>query len=138
VDGAIHRAAGPGLLEECRTLRGCAPGRAKITGGYGLLARHVIHTVGPVWNGGDEGEPEILRSCYVESLGLAREHGLASAAFPAISTGVYGYPKGEAARIAVEAVGSWMTAEALPERVVFCCFSRPDASLYEAELARRG
>jgi O-acetyl-ADP-ribose deacetylase (regulator of RNase III) len=136
VDGAIHRAAGPELLAECRGLGGCPAGEARITGGHRLPARHVIHAVGPVWRGGTAGEPEILRSCYGESLRLAAEAGLESVAFPCISTGVYGYPRAEACSIAVSAVSGWLTAHELPRTVTFCCFGAADAELYRARLGR--
>ena len=134
VDGAIHRAAGPGLLAECRTLGGCPTGEARITGGYELPARHVIHTVGPVWHGGQAGEAELLRSCYTNSLRLAEQAGLETVAFPGISTGVYGYPKAEACDVAVSAVAAWLTAHDLPGVVTFCCFGARDAELYRARL----
>ena len=131
VDGAIHRAAGPGLLAECRTLGGCETGDAKITAGYNLPARHVIHAVGPVWHGGQRGEPRLLASCYLRSLELAHEHGLASLAFPCISTGIYGYPIEEAAQVAVQAVREGLGQAPTIQAVVFCCFSRHDLQIYE-------
>jgi len=134
VDGAIHRAAGPGLLAECRKLSGCPTGEARMTAGHDLPARHVVHTVGPVWHGGGRGEPALLRSCYVESLRLAAEAGLETIAFPAISTGVYGYPKREACAVAVGAAAEWLAAHELPRVVTFCCFGTGDARLYRERL----
>lgn len=122
VDGAIHRAAGPGLLEECRRLGGCPTGEARITGGHALPARHVIHTVGPVWRGGGGREDDLLESCYRESLRLASEHGIRTIAFPAISTGAYGFPVPRAARIAVRAVAAGLAERPSLERAVLCCF----------------
>jgi len=134
VDGAIHRRAGPGLLEECKTLGGARTGEAKITGGHRLKARHVIHCVGPVWQGGERGEPEALASCYRNALKLADAQGLESIAFPAISTGAYGYPLEDATRIAVREARAFETAH--PHiRIVFCCFSRQDAGTYRTVLA---
>jgi O-acetyl-ADP-ribose deacetylase (regulator of RNase III) len=128
VDGAIHRAAGPELLSECRTLGGCDTGSAKITLGYRLPARHVIHAVGPVWQGGGSNEDELLASCYRTALDLAASNKLASLAFPAISTGIYAFPAGRAARIAVGAVASELSAAPRSlSRVVFCCFSEQSA-----------
>jgi O-acetyl-ADP-ribose deacetylase (regulator of RNase III) len=136
VDGAIHRAAGPELLAECRALGGCATGGATITKGYRLPAKHVIHAVGPVWNGGTQGEDRLLASCYATAIGLCRTNNLTSIAFPAISTGIYRFPADRAADIAVKTV-----AEALPTtpsltRVIFCCFSADSARLHEEAMTR--
>jgi O-acetyl-ADP-ribose deacetylase (regulator of RNase III) len=139
VDGAIHRTAGPKLLAECRTVGGCPTGSAKVTGGYDLPAKHVIHAVGPVWNGGTHGEPELLASCYRTALALAAEHGLRSIAFPAISTGVYRFPADLAARIAVGTVVSEISADARGiNRVVFCCFSKESAEHHINAFAELG
>jgi O-acetyl-ADP-ribose deacetylase (regulator of RNase III) len=135
VDGAIHRAAGPGLLEECRALGICNPGEAKITGGYLLPARFIIHTVGPVWEGGQFDEEETLRSCYRESLSLAADRGIKAIAFPCIATGVYGYPEGPACEVAVTCVHEWIASHDLPHEVVFCCWTEADADLYRKRLA---
>jgi O-acetyl-ADP-ribose deacetylase (regulator of RNase III) len=132
VDGAIHRAAGPQLLAECRALRGCETGDAKITLGYALPARHVIHAVGPVWRGGADGEDVALASCYRRAIALCRSHELASIAFPAISTGVYRFPADRAARIAVAATIEALADATMPARVVFCCFS-PDSARWHVE-----
>ena len=135
VDGAIHRAAGPALLAECRTLGGCPTGEARITGGHDLPARHVIHTVGPVYRQHSPAEAErLLRGCYVESLRLAEAHGLETIAFPGISTGVYGYPTTEASAVAVSAVAGWLAEHELPRLVTFCCFGAAAAALYGAML----
>ena len=136
VDGAIHRAAGPELLAECRMIGGCPTGEARITKGYRLPAGHVIHTVGPVWRGGGHGEADLLSSCYRASLDLARTHGLRTIAFPAISTGVYGYPADAAARIAVGTVAETVRAHPQAfERIVFCCFSDASAAHHRRALA---
>lgn len=135
VDGAIHRAAGPELLAECRGLGGCPTGEARITAGYRLPARHVIHTVGPVWRGGGSGDDHLLASCYRNSLALARAHGVKSIAFPAISTGVYRFPLGRAARIAVRTVREETAGDSTIETVIFACFGAAAAAAYEAALA---
>ena len=130
VDGAIHRAAGPELLEECRRLGGCPTGAARVTKGYRLPARHVIHTVGPVWSGGERREAELLRSCYVRSLRLAAEHGIRSIAFPSISTGAYRYPIEQAAGIAVATVRECLAQPTSVDLVRFVCFSDSDLQVY--------
>ncbi|RRN78909.1 O-acetyl-ADP-ribose deacetylase [Pseudoxanthomonas sp. SGD-10] len=133
VDGAIHSAAGPGLLEECRALGGCPTGEARITAGHRLPARHVIHTVGPVWRGGQAGEPELLAACYRNSLALAEAHGCASVAFPSISTGVYGYPPDLAAPLALATVAGFPAR--VVREVLFCGFSAADLARYQRLLA---
>jgi O-acetyl-ADP-ribose deacetylase len=138
VDGAIHRAAGPELLAECRTLHGCATGDAKITRGYRLPARHVIHAVGPIWHGGNQREDEALASCYRRAIELCQTHTLASVAFPAISTGVYRFPADRAARIAVATTVEALAAAPSLERVIFCCFSNESARLHAQSLAEFG
>lgn len=134
VDGAIHRAAGPKLLAECRTLGGCETGDARITAGYALPARHVIHTVGPVWRGGGEGEAQLLASCYRRSLELAAAHGLTTIAFPAISTGVYGFPVAPAAGIAITTVAECLSGGSSISEVMFCCFGAESKAAHEAAL----
>ena len=138
VDGAIHRAAGPELEFECRMLNGCKVGDAKLTKGYRLPARYIIHTVGPVWQGGSKGEAGLLASCYRRSLELALEHGCSSIAFPAISTGIYGYPKLEAADVAVRTIATFIAENDRPERIVFCCFDAYAADLHRRAVAALG
>ena len=138
VDGAIHRAAGPELVHECRLLAGCKTGDAKLTKGYRLPARFVIHTVGPVWRGGSSSEPELLASCYRKSMELAAQCGARTVAFPSISTGIYGFPVELAAPIAVATVRSALTEGASVEEVTFCCFSDADLAVYQLALAAAG
>lgn len=136
VDGAIHRAAGPDLVHECRLLGGCKTGEAKLTRGYRLLAQHIIHTVGPVWRGGIHGEADLLAACYRNSLRLASAQGAATVAFPSISTGIFGYPIEQAARVAVETVRAEAAAHESIREIVFSCFSARDLSVYERALAQ--
>ncbi|HZN26224.1 MAG TPA: O-acetyl-ADP-ribose deacetylase [Burkholderiales bacterium] len=134
VDGAIHRAAGPQLLAECQTLGGCPTGESRITAGYRLPARHVIHTVGPRWRDGKRGEPELLASCYRTSLALAADYGVCTIAFPAISCGIYGYPPGQAVKIAVRECADALTRSNTLEKIIFACFDAGMLALYEKEL----
>jgi O-acetyl-ADP-ribose deacetylase (regulator of RNase III) len=138
VDGAIHDAAGPGLLEECLKLGGCPTGQAKLTRGHRLPAKHVIHTVGPRWRGGREGEAELLASCYRSALQIAADRGFATVAFPSISTGIYGYPVGQACRIALRTTRDFLASHAVPRQVTFVCFSASDLAEYRRALAELG
>lgn len=134
VDAAIHRAAGPELLEECKSLQGCDTGQAKVTSGFGLNAKFVIHTVGPVWQGGQQGESDMLESCYRHCIELAEQHNISSIAFPAISTGIFGYPKQAATEIAIATVSKAVVGTAIIGEIVFCCFSASDLKQYRAVL----
>jgi O-acetyl-ADP-ribose deacetylase (regulator of RNase III) len=136
VDGAIHRTAGPQLLEECRRLGGCPTGEARITKGYQLPAKYVIHTVGPVWRGGHQQEDELLRNCYVNSMKLAAENHVKTIAFPSISTGAYGFPIERAARIAVTTVAEYLDSLRVIEKAIFVCFSKNDYNVYQLELIK--
>lgn len=132
VDGAIHRAAGPGLLEECKILGGCKTGQAKITKGYNLPAKYVIHTVGPVWHGGNKNEESLLADCYINSLKIAKEHGIKTVAFPAISTGAYRFPIDMAAKIAKESIKSFLSQNPEIEKVIFVCFDKKTYDSYQS------
>lgn len=136
VDGAIHRAAGTALLAECQTLNGCPTGQAKITKAYNLKSKYIIHTVGPRWRGGDHNEADQLNSCYIQSLSLAKQHNIKTIAFPNISTGIYGFPKNEAAKIAVKAVNDYLDENELPEKVVFVVFDEDNLHIYENHLGK--
>ena len=136
VDGAIHRAAGPNLLDECRTLGGAETGEAKITGGYNLPSKYVIHTVGPIWHGGNNSEDELLRSCYLSSLNLAETNKIKSIAFPSISTGVYGFPVEKASIIAVSAVKDFISRRTIIMKIIFCTFSENDFRIYSQSVAK--
>jgi O-acetyl-ADP-ribose deacetylase len=137
VDGAIHHVAGPELLAECRTLGGCPTGEAKITAGYRLPAKYVIHTAGPIWGGGNSGEPELLARCYRNSLALATKHQVRRIAFPAISCGIYGYPIQDACQIAVREATAYLETNELPESVIFVCFGREIYDAYRRELGEK-
>jgi O-acetyl-ADP-ribose deacetylase (regulator of RNase III) len=137
VDGAIHRAAGKQLLEYCKNLNGCPTGEAKITPGFNLPASYIIHTVGPVWHGGDNNEEELLSNCYRNSLQIAVDHSLRSIAFPNISTGIYHFPKEKAARIAYDMVMFFMEKHALPEKIIFCCYDEENYNIYQEIIGRK-